>query len=46
LTLLYDIELTWKKGHFVMDWVQTAVIVVVIIVCVLFLAFVGKKYLK
>lgn len=29
-----------------MDWVQTAVIVIVVIVSVLFLAFVGKKYLK
>jgi hypothetical protein len=29
-----------------MDWVQTAVIILVVIVSVLFLAFVGKKYLK
>ncbi|UQZ83606.1 hypothetical protein SK3146_02793 [Paenibacillus konkukensis] len=29
-----------------MEWVQTAVIAAVIIVSVLFLAFVGKKYLK
>ncbi|MDF2964184.1 MAG: hypothetical protein K0S39_5919 [Paenibacillus sp.] len=29
-----------------MDWVQTAVIIIVVVVSVLFLAFVGKKYLK
>jgi len=29
-----------------MEWAQVAVIAVVIIVSVLFLAFVGKKYLK
>lgn len=29
-----------------MDWVQTLVIILIVVVCVLFLAFVGKKYLK
>jgi hypothetical protein len=29
-----------------MDWAQIAIIGIVIVVSVLFLAFVGKKYLK
>lgn len=34
------------KRSTVMNWVQWVVIAIVIIVCILFMAFVGKKYLK